>query len=116
MKFPERFPVLTTERLLLRETEEKDAEGVFAMESDPVAMRYWNTPPMRLLEQAQASVSRAMSHFANHVGLRWSIVRRKDDLFLGHVSLFHMSEQCAVARSATASTALSGARATCTKR
>lgn len=97
MKFPEQFPVLQTERLLLRETEERDAEGVFAMESDAIAMRYWNTPPMQHLEQAQASVQRAMSHFANRVGLRWSVVRRKDDLFLGHVSLFHMSEQCAVA-------------------
>jgi len=97
MKFPDRFPVLTTERLLLRETEERDAEGVFAMESDPVAMRYWNTPPMQHLEQAQASVARAMSHFANQRGLRWSIMRKADDVFLGHVSLFRFSEQSALA-------------------
>lgn len=97
MKFPEQFPLLETERLFLRETKERDAEGVFAMESDPVAMRYWNTPPMQHLEQAQASVARAMSHFPNQRGIRWSIIRRADDLFLGHASLFHFSEQSAVA-------------------
>jgi RimJ/RimL family protein N-acetyltransferase len=97
MKFPEQFPVLQTERLLLRQTEEKDAEGVFAMESDPVAMRYWSTPPMQEFEQARAAVARAMSHFPNQRGIRWSIVRRADDLFLGHVALFHFSEQSAVA-------------------
>ena len=93
MNFPEHFPVLHTERLLLRETALQDVEGVFAMESDPVAMRYWNTPPMDDLEQARASVNRAMSHFATRLGIRWSIVRRADDVFLGHLSVFHFSEQ-----------------------
>src|SRR6185503_11382413 len=93
MNFPDSFPVLRTERLLLRETALDDVEGVFAMESDPVAMRYWNTPPMTDVEQARASVERARSHFPARVGIRWSIVRRADDLFLGHLSVFHFSEQ-----------------------
>ena len=59
MNFPDRFPVLHTERLLLRETALQDVEGVFAMESDPVAMRYWNTPPMNDLEQARALLESA---------------------------------------------------------
>jgi RimJ/RimL family protein N-acetyltransferase len=97
VKFPERFPVLHTERLLLRETEAGDVEGVFAMESDPVAMRYWNTPPMTDIGQARKAVERAQTHFPNRVGLRWSLVRREDDVFLGHVSLFDFREQSAVA-------------------
>jgi RimJ/RimL family protein N-acetyltransferase len=97
MTFPERFPVLRTARLLLRETEERDFEGVFVMQSDPVAMLYWNTPPMTDIEQARKSVERAMTHFPNRVGIRWSIVRSEDDAFLGHVSLFEFREQSAVA-------------------
>ena len=97
MTFPDRFPVLQTERLQLRETEARDVEGVFAMESDPVAMRYWNTPPMTEIEQARMSVERVRTYFPNHVGIRWSIVRRADEVFLGHVSLFDFREQSAVA-------------------
>jgi len=93
LNFPDVFPELTTARLLLRETAEHDVEGVFAMESDPVAMRYWSRPPMRDLSEARESVERAREYFQDRVGLRWSITRPADDRMLGHVSLFNFSEQ-----------------------
>lgn len=93
MNFPDRFPILTTERLILRETEVRDVEPVFAFESDPVAMKYWSRPPMTDVAQARASVERAMTFFASQVGLRWSIVTRADDRWVGHVSLFNFDEQ-----------------------
>jgi RimJ/RimL family protein N-acetyltransferase len=95
MNFPETFPVLTTPRLVLRETETHDAEAVFAMESDPIAMRYWSRPPMREMAEAHAAVDRARGHFPNRVGLRWSIARAEDDLMLGHASVFDFDEQSA---------------------
>jgi RimJ/RimL family protein N-acetyltransferase len=93
MHFPETFPVLTTERLVLREVAEHDVDAVFEMESDPVAMRYWSKPPMRDIAEARAAVERAMGFFAARVGLRWSISRPADDRMLGHLSLFNFSEQ-----------------------
>src|SRR5215831_19432597 len=93
MNFPDRFPILTSARLVLRETAEKDAEDVFAMESDPVAMRYWSHPPMQELPEARDSVERAMGYFGSRIGLRWAITRPVEDRLLGHVSLFNFSEQ-----------------------
>jgi RimJ/RimL family protein N-acetyltransferase len=92
LNFPDRFPVLTTARLVLRETSPHDVDAVFAMESDPVAMRYWSRPPMQDVSEAQAAVERAMGHFAARTGLRWSIARPSDDRMLGHVSVFDFSE------------------------
>lgn len=92
MPFPDRFPVLTTPRLILRESALTDIEPVFAFESDPVAMRYWSRPPMTDIEQARASVERAMGFFADQTGLRWSIIRREDDRWLGNVSVFDFHE------------------------
>jgi ribosomal-protein-alanine N-acetyltransferase len=92
MKYPSEFPVLITERLVLRETAPHDVAAVFAMESDPVAMRYWSRPPMQELAEAEASVERAMTYFAARVGLRWSITRPGEDRLLGHVSLFNFHE------------------------
>src|SRR5262245_316080 len=93
MNFSDRFPVLTTPRLVLRETIARDVAAIFAMESDPEAMRYWSRPPMQDVSEAQASVERAMGFFANRVGLRWAITRSDDGQMLGHVSLFDLSEQ-----------------------
>ena len=39
MNYPDQFPILTTERLLLREVADRDVDAVFEMESEPVAMR-----------------------------------------------------------------------------
>lgn len=93
MIFPPVFPTLTTERLVLREVVDRDAEAVFELESDPIAMRFWSRPPMRDIGEALASVERAKTFFPERVGLRWSISRPADDRMLGHVSLFNFSEQ-----------------------
>jgi RimJ/RimL family protein N-acetyltransferase len=93
MNFPHSFPVLTTERLVLRETAARDADAVFELESDPVAMRYWSKPPMRDRSEAVVAVERAMGYFPAGIGLRWSIARAQDDRMLGHVSLFDLSPQ-----------------------
>jgi RimJ/RimL family protein N-acetyltransferase len=93
VNFPEQFPVLVTQRLVLREIADHDVDAVFAMERDPVAMRYWSRPPMQERSEAEASVRRAKGFFPDRVGLRWSIARPSDDWMLGHVSLFNFSEQ-----------------------
>ena len=93
MNFPERFPLLTTQRLVLRVAAERDVDAVFEMESDPVAMRYWSKPPMRDRAEAVASVERAKGYFPARTALRWSICRPEDDRMLGHVSLFDFHEQ-----------------------
>lgn len=93
MTFPDRFPVLTTPRLILRETELRDVEPVFAFESDPVAMRYWSRPPMKEVSEARASVERALTFFPDRTGLRWAIVRASDDRWIGHASLFNFHQQ-----------------------
>ncbi len=92
MNFPDQFPVLVTGRLVLRETADHDVDAVFAMERDPVAMRYWSRPPMQERSEAEAAVRRAKGFFAGG-SLRWSIARPSDDSMLGHVSLFNFSEQ-----------------------
>lgn len=93
MNFPSEFPLLVTDRLVLREPAARDVEAVFEMESDPVAMRYWSRPPMQELAEARAAVERAMGYFPARTGIRWSICRPADDWMLGHVSLFNFNDQ-----------------------
>ena len=92
MRFPDEFPVLTTERLVLRAIAARDVDAVFELESDPVAMRYWSRPPMRERAEAEASVARSLTFFPERVGLKWVLARREDDRMLGHASLFDFVE------------------------
>ena len=93
MTFPDPFPVLVTPRLVLRETRDHDVDGVFELESDPVAMRYWSRPPMTDRSEAVASVERAKAFFPARSALKWIVTRPADDRMLGHLSLFSFSEQ-----------------------
>ncbi|MBI5610353.1 MAG: GNAT family N-acetyltransferase [Deltaproteobacteria bacterium] len=92
MNFPQAFPVLATQRLVLRDVDDRDVEAIFEMESDPVAMRYWSRPPMRDRSEAVAAVARARQFFPSRSALRWAITLRDDDRALGHVSLFGFVE------------------------
>ncbi len=93
MSLPDLFPILISERLVLRETADCDLEAIFEMESDAIAMRYWSKLPLRELDEARAALERAKRSFPDRAGLRWSITRSDDDCMLGHVSLFSFSEQ-----------------------
>ena len=46
------FPVLETERLILREIKPADAEDIFRIYADPQVMRYWGAAPMRSIDEA----------------------------------------------------------------
>ena len=93
MPLPDHFPVLTSERLVLREMADRDLDALFEMESDPIAMRYWSKLPVRELDEARATLERAKRTLADRVGIRWSITRREEDSMLGLVSMFEFSEQ-----------------------
>ena len=92
MRFPDVFPVLATERLVLREIADRDVDAVFELESDSGAMRYWSRPPMRERAEAEASVARSKTFFPERTGLKWVLARREDDRMLGHASLFDFVE------------------------
>jgi ribosomal-protein-alanine N-acetyltransferase len=84
------LPVLRTERLVLRPLRDDDATSLFAYFSDPVAMRYWSTPPMKDAMEARASIARAREDLALGTALRWGIARAGDDALLGVCSLLHL--------------------------
>ena len=68
------FPVLTTERLMLREIVAADAKALFAIHGDVEVMRYFGADAMVELAQAQTLIAA----FANwrgdeNSGIRWGI-------------------------------------------
>jgi ribosomal-protein-alanine N-acetyltransferase len=83
------FPVLTTERLVLRDLQPTDAEAFFAILSDPAVMRFYGSEPHQSLADSQAFIERHRGFYAQRDSIRWVVTRQGEDRALGSCGLFH---------------------------
>jgi [ribosomal protein S5]-alanine N-acetyltransferase len=88
--FPPEFPVLETERLVLRQLEPGDATAIFAIKSDAETMRYMDTPPLADVSEAEASLASAAEGFAAGDSLKWAVTLRGQDELIGECTLFRI--------------------------
>lgn len=70
------FPVLETERLLLRELTDEDAESIFACFSDHDVTRYYGLEPLERLDQARKLIDFFAQNYVERRGIRWGIERK----------------------------------------
>ncbi|MBN1247712.1 MAG: GNAT family N-acetyltransferase [Anaerolineae bacterium] len=77
-----RFPVLTTERLTLRELLPSDAEDVLAFRGDREVQRY-HGPVFHDLEDVQSMIGELAAEYADHQGITWGITLTRDGRVLG---------------------------------
>ena len=77
------FPILETERLVLRQIRPYDSAALFACFADEEVTRYYNLPSFTRIEQAQGIIEHMLTGYAERRTIRWAITRREDDLFLG---------------------------------
>ena len=67
------FPVLETERLILREITPDDAEQILRIFADPRVIRYWGAAPMVSIEEAYGKIAGITAAFREKFGIRWAI-------------------------------------------
>lgn len=67
------FPILETERLLLREISKDDADGIFSCFSSENVTRYYGQETLESIEQAQAFVDFFAKSYKEKRGIRWGI-------------------------------------------
>ena len=89
----ERFPVLETERLCLRETRRDDAGAVFAALSSEEVCRYYNLSPLTMLDEATALIAGRAAAFVRHERIRWVLARQEDDGVIGSCGLVNWNEE-----------------------
>jgi [ribosomal protein S5]-alanine N-acetyltransferase len=85
---------LVTPRLVLRPLGEEDAQTLFAVWSDEVAMRYFSFPAMTCLSQATDRVTRKLLTSSNGQDLICVLELRETGEVLGDCALFHANPQC----------------------
>ena len=79
------FPILETERLILREITKDDAEGIFACFSNENVTRFYGQDTLVNIQQAEQFVEFFSKSYAEKRGIRWGIERKGTKGIIGTV-------------------------------
>jgi len=78
------FPLIETERLILRQIQGSDATALFATFSDEEVMEFSGGKlPHRTVEESRAFIRQLLHWYERHEGIEWGITRKGDDTIIG---------------------------------
>ena len=83
------FPVLTTERLILRQLSDSDVQEIFILRSDPLTNKYLDRKPSKTLEDALEFIKKIRSNSLFY----WAIEKKGSEKLVGTICLFDISEE-----------------------
>ena len=87
------FPILTTERLTLRQPLESDAQQIFLLRSDMMVNKYLDRQPTETIEEALSFIRKVNENFKNNAGLYWAITQTGNEKLIGTICLFDFSDE-----------------------
>ncbi|GGJ31192.1 GNAT family N-acetyltransferase [Deinococcus roseus] len=89
----ETFPILETERLILREIQATDAPAIYKLFSNPEVTRYHGTSTFQDPEQADDFVHFVQARYQQKGGIRWAIELKATGELLGTLGLNSIVQQ-----------------------
>lgn len=84
--------VLDTRDLRLRPSNPTDAEGMFAMLSDPESMKYWSDKPIKNLDAAVEVLNKDLESDAQGKSMCWAVTFPGKDKMIGKCILFQFDQ------------------------
>src|ERR1044071_4257087 len=90
----EPFPVLTSERLVLRRMQLHDVDAVFNLRSNPEVMRYVNRPLTQTKEEALEWFKKVDTNLKNNEGIMWCMALKEDAAKkIGNIGLWRIEKE-----------------------
>ncbi|MEJ7559171.1 MAG: GNAT family N-acetyltransferase [Pedobacter sp.] len=86
-----RFQVLSTERLTLRQLKSGDVDGIFALRSSDNVNKYLNRKPSESIADAMTFIRAIISNNQDNNSYYWAITLNGIDKLIGTVCLFDFS-------------------------
>ena len=87
------FPILTTERLTLRQLSIDDQQDIFALRSDPEINKYLDRAPSKTTEDAINFINKVNANIEKSIALYWVITLTDTKTFIGTICLFDFSSE-----------------------
>ena len=86
------FPVLKTERLILRQLVSSDANEIFALRSDPNVNKYLDREPAKSMDDAKTFIQIINENIQRNDSIYWAITLCDTDKLIGTICLFDFSD------------------------
>ncbi|HEX9059090.1 MAG TPA: GNAT family N-acetyltransferase [Clostridia bacterium] len=77
------FPVIETERLILRNIKPEDEKRIFMHFSDADVIRYLDVRHMKDMTEASEFINKSIKAFNNQEMIQWAVTLKGDDTFIG---------------------------------
>lgn len=87
-----KFPLLTTENLILREVTDKDVDEVFFLRSDLEIMKYIPREPAKTKQDALDHIEVLRKTKEKEEGINWAITQKGDDTLMGIIGLYRINK------------------------
>ncbi|MDD7793723.1 GNAT family N-acetyltransferase [Clostridium sp. 'White wine YQ'] len=87
------FPILETERLLLRRVEKPDAKYIFRLRSDETYCKFTGIKKYKDINEAIKYIDRLHKDIASSECILWSIDIKNTDEYIGGISLWNIKEE-----------------------
>ncbi len=88
-----KFPVLESERLIFRSFKKKDAEAFFRLKSNPLVMKYMDSPYIENVIVAKEKIKAAKQDFKDQKGINWSIIDKKTGQWMGYFGIWQIDKK-----------------------
>ncbi|AYL96283.1 GNAT family N-acetyltransferase [Mucilaginibacter celer] len=86
------FPVLTTERLILRRFTHNDAADLFEMRSNEEVMKYIARPICKTIDDAVALIDVIDKLLDGNDGITWCICLKNSDKYIGSIGFWRIEK------------------------
>jgi len=93
------FPILTTERLTLRQLAINDEQEIFALRSDSEINKYLDRQIANTIDDARNFINQVNENINKNDSLYWAITLRDKNILIGTICLFSFSgknENCEI--------------------
>ncbi|WP_088809218.1 MULTISPECIES: GNAT family N-acetyltransferase [unclassified Listeria] len=85
------FPVLLTERFILRALTDADIQPLFELKSSAIVAKYTGIPLDKSLEDTKTFIKKIKTNIAQNKSVYWVIEDKKTHTFLGTICLWNIS-------------------------
>ena len=75
---------IETERLLLRDLHESDAQHMFELDSDPEVHKYLGNKPFKDINQSEEYIADVIKQYKENGIGRWAIINKQAKEFMGY--------------------------------
>jgi ribosomal-protein-alanine N-acetyltransferase len=91
------FPIIATERLLLRQLILEDEKEIFLLRSDEGVNRYLDRPKAQTIQDARSFIQNITDGISNNDSIYWAIHLKEDPQLIGTICLWNLSAERAAA-------------------